>query len=84
MTQCKWPKCIEEGCTPLSRQFQSCFDKRPYDPPCTQEDRDRISDAAQKRVLACELEFMRFDVPHLEAQTLLNAAAQLRQLAEGK
>lgn len=24
-TECKWPACIDEGCTPLARQFKSCY-----------------------------------------------------------
>jgi hypothetical protein len=91
MTKCRWPQCIEEGYTPLARQFQSCYGDRPYDAACTQDDRDRIRAAALER--AAQLTAL---AEHFERKRqklwekgltidpqLLEVAAQLRQLAEG-
>jgi hypothetical protein len=60
------------------------------DAPCTQEDRDKIVDAAKKRVfeiytLADALESYsgaKMSLPNGMRATMVDAAAQLRQLIE--
>jgi hypothetical protein len=78
---------VGDGCEICNPELAArCAAEAAEDEPCTQEDRDRIRAAAllraQKLVeLAEELEadFIDFSGPY----SILDAAAQLRQLAEG-
>jgi len=86
MTECKWPKCIEEGCTPMARQFASC-----YDTPSTPEDRAKVRLAAMTRAARMRRIADRLDEEadklkwhdHALYFTCLDAADELRLLASG-
>jgi hypothetical protein len=80
---------VGDGCEICNPELAAMYAKELEDEPCTQEDRDRIRAAAQKRAakllkIAEGLASARFDGYDEDPAIVSKAVAQLRQLAEGK